>query len=138
MDKNDCVKKTIRSKETNTGFKKIYKSTIAVDYDQFTRGVDLFGQKCTICQHVANDIIPQWFPNFFVCRHRKLVELILRHTGDANLFQLMSSGITGDSENGDDLFFWRSPLVWAKIFGNHLMQPQMMLSTKKKSLSLWP
>ena len=33
----------------------------------------------------------QWFPNFFVCRRRKLVEQISRHTGD--------------SENGgDDLF----------------------------------
>ena len=50
-------------------------------------------------------MLDQWFPNFFVCRRRKLVEQISRHTGDANLFQLMSSGITGDSENGDDLFF---------------------------------
>ena len=49
--------------------------------------------------------IRQWFPNFFVCRHRKLVEQISRHTSHANSFQLMSSGITGDSENGNDLFF---------------------------------
>ena len=61
----------------------------------------------------------QWFPNFFVCRHRKLVEQISRHTSRANLFQSMASGITGDGENGNDFFLeittslgknlWKSP-----------------------------
>ena len=73
-------------------------------------------------------------PKLFVCRHRKLVEQISWHTSHANLFQSMASGITGDSENGNDLFFtffWRSPLLWAKIFGNLLMQPKMMLISKR-------
>ena len=46
----------------------------------------------------------------------------------------MASGITGDSENGNDLFFtffWRSPLLWAKIFGNLLIQNKMMLISKR-------
>ena len=44
--------------------------------------------------------LDQWFPNFFLCRDRKSVEKISRHTSHWNLFQLMSSGITGN-----DAFF---------------------------------
>ena len=47
--------------------------------------------------------LTQWFPNFFVCQHSMSVKQISRYTSYLNLFQLMSSGIADNSENGADL-----------------------------------
>ena len=49
--------------------------------------------------------IDQCFPNFFVCWHIKKAKHISRHYSCMNLFILIASSITGDSEKGDDLFF---------------------------------
>ena len=53
-----------------------------------------------------NDNLAQWFLNFFVCQRKKSVEQNSRHTSQRNLFQLMSSGIADDSENGADVCFY--------------------------------
>ena len=47
MDENSCVQKTIRSKENESGYRDVSKPTVAVNYNQFMGGVDLFDQKCT-------------------------------------------------------------------------------------------
>ena len=53
------------------------------------------------------------FPNFFVCWHCKKAKQISRHTSHMNLFILIAKSITDDSEKGNDLFFWKSPLFRA-------------------------
>ena len=49
-------------------------------------------------------------PKLFVCRHRKPVDQISRHTSHINLFPLIASNI-----------IWRSPLLPETIFGNRVM-----------------
>ena len=60
----------------------------------------------------------------FVCRHRKPVEQISRHTSHTNLFPLKASNI-----------IWRSPLLRATISGNDVMYPEMVLIFKKKVIT---
>ena len=47
MDKNSCVKKTIRNKGNDTGYRDVSKPTVAINYNQLMEGVDLFHKKCT-------------------------------------------------------------------------------------------
>ena len=65
---------------------------------------------------LACNSLQQCFPNFFVHWYSKKAKKILLHNSHINLFKLITSSITGDSEKGDDLFsfFFGDPHFFAQ------------------------
>ena len=84
------------------------KKTKSCSYNKFVRALLDRNLKNTLAR------LQQCFPNFFVGRHSKNGKHHTPHNGHMNLFMLIASSITGDSEVCDHLF-----LEISTFFGQH-------------------